>query len=355
MERTLCVGSYTEPIKFGTGEIFRGKGAGVSICSFASGRIRVLKEKMVRNPSFLCIDDEKKRIYTVNEMKEYLGEFGGGITELSYDDEWEMREIATYNTGGTDPCHIAVFPGGSLIGTANFASGSLSVFPLAADGSLLAERQVFQHEGSSVHPIRQTSPHAHSVIFTLDGRYLLVPDLGMDKVKAYRYNENVVSPAPEADLTVPAGSGPRYGEFSADGKHFYLINEIGCSLLHCTYEDGRLIPQEITPTLPEDFAGDNICSDLHIAPNGKFLYASNRGHDSILCCRILEDGSLERLAHVPCGGKTPRNFCIAPDGDYVLVGNQDSDNITVFAVAEDGSLTQEEQFYFGSPVCIRFV
>ena len=217
------------------------------------------------------------------------------------------------------------------------------------------DRVLFQHEGSSVNPKRQDGPHAHSSIFSPDGKYMYVPDLGIDAVKAYENTGSGLVPRPDLDVHVQPGSGPRYGEFSADGKHFYLINEIGCSLLHCTYEGGRLIPQEITPTLPEDFAGDNICSDLHIAPNGKFLYASNRGHDSILCCRILADGSLERMAHVPCGGKTPRNFCIAPDGDYVLVGNQDSDNITVFAAAEDGSLTQEEQFYFGSPVCIRFV
>lgn len=354
MKQYLCVGSYTEPIKFGTGEIFHGKGAGVSICSFADGKIEVLSEKMIRNPSFLCIDETRRKIYAVNELKEYLGEFGGGLTELSYETDGTMTEVQTVNTGGTDPCHVAMDPAGRFLAVSNFASGALSVFPVDEAGSLTGERIVFQHEGSSIHPVRQRGPHAHSAIFTPDGKTMLVPDLGLDMVKAYSCGEDGAAAAPGMDLPAEPGSGPRFGEFSPDGNHFYLINEIGCSLLHCLYEEGRLIPQETTPTLPADFAGDNICSDLHITPDGKFLYASNRGHDSLFCCRIEEDGSLTGFAHVPCGGKTPRNFVIDPAGKYLLAGNQDSDSIVVFAISGDGSLQKQDTFYFGSPVCIRF-
>lgn len=354
MKQYICIGTYTEPILFGTGEIFQGKGKGVSICEFEDGEIRVLKELPVRNPSFVCMDEKNRKIYAVNEMKEYQGQTGGGTSEISYDENGNMELRASFNTAGTDPCHVIQSPDRTFLAVSNFASGALTIFPLNEDGTMTGEREVFEHKGSSVHPVRQKGPHAHSGIFTPDGRYLYIPDLGMDQVKAYTYQNGKVKAAPEADITVPAGSGPRFGEFGKDGRHFYLINEIGSKVMHFAYEDGNMIPKDTIETLPEDFEGDNICSDLHITPNGKYLYASNRGHDSLVCCRILEDGSLEIIERQACGGRTPRNFCIDPTGEYLLVGNQDSDNITVFKIGADGHLEEISKCFWGSPVCIRF-
>lgn len=354
MKQFFCLGSYTEPILFGTGEVFQGKGKGVSICSFEDGVIRTLATLPVRNPSFVCLDEKNQKIYAVNEMKEYDGAFGGGLTQIAYTGQGDMKIECSFNTGGTDPCHVELAPNGAFVSVANFASGAVTVFPVDEQGNLTGEKTVFQHEGHSVHPVRQKGPHAHSSIFAPDRPRMFVPDLGMDRVVAYRYDGARVLPDEGADVTVEPGCGPRYGEFSPDGRHFYLINEIGSRVMHYTYDHGRLTLSEEISTLPADFEGDNICSDLHITADGAFLYASNRGHDSITAYRIRPDGSLEWLDCVPGGGRTPRNFALDPTGKYLLVENQDSDNITVFAVGQDGRLTRGETFETGSPVCIRF-
>lgn len=352
MKQYMCVGTYTEPILFGTGEVFQGKGNGIVICEFADGKIQIRQELPLRNPSFLCIDEDRKKIYTVNEMKEYRGEPGGGVTQVSYTETGAMTIEATDQTVGTDPCHIIASPDNGFLAVSNFASGSVTVFGLDEGGNLNDKREVFQHSGNSVHPVRQRGPHAHSAIFSPDGRYMLVPDLGLDQVVLYTYDSETVKPA--GSLTVPAGSGPRFGEFSHDGRHFYLINEISSQVMHLLYADGVFTVCDTVNTLPADFAGDNICSDLHLSPDGRFLYASNRGHDSIVCYRIAEDGSLTFVQRCSCEGRTPRNFAIDPSGAYLLVGNQDSDTIAVFELAADGCMTCTGKYEFGSPVCIRF-
>lgn len=354
MEQFFCLGSYTEPILFGTGEVFEGKGEGVTICRFEDGAIETVSSLPVRNPSFLCIDETLRKIYTVNEMKEFDGAFGGGVTQLSYGPDGRMQQEQSFNTGGTDPCHIALAPNGRFLPVANFASGAVSIFARDEEGNLQKGRTVFQHQGHSVHPVRQTGPHAHSSIFAPDQSLFFVPDLGMDRVAAYRYEGAAVQPEPAADLVVSPGCGPRYGEFSPDGGHFYLINEIGSRVIHYRYAAGKMTFCEEISTLPEGFAGENICSDLHITPDGRFLYASNRGHDSITAYRIGPDGRLGWLCCQPSGGKTPRNFAIDLTGRWLLAGNQDSDCITVFAIGPDGQLTRGGSFGYGSPVCIRF-
>lgn len=354
MKEYFCLGTYTEPILFGTGEIYQGKGRGVSLCSFEEGKIEVLRELPARNPSFLCINEKHKKIYTVNEMKEYLGEFGGGVTQINYDEKGNMEINRTFNSRGTDPCHIVQSPDEEFLAISNFASGALTIFWLDEKGNILEEPQIFEHQGSSAHPIRQKGPHAHSAVFAPDGAHMYVPDLGIDRLKAYRYADRTVEPDGESDVQVPAGSGPRYGEFSEDGRHFYLINEIGSQVTHFTYDSKRLISCESYGTLPDDFKGDNICSDLHITPDGQFLYASNRGHDSLVCYHVGAQGKLEFIERKGSGGKTPRNFAISPQGEYLLAGNQDSDCIVVFKIGDDGRLHRVSEFECGSPVCIRF-
>lgn len=358
MKQYFCLGTYTEPILFGTGEVFEGKGKGVYICSIEDGSIKVVSSVEVRNPSFVCVDEDNKKIYAVNEMKEYLGEFGGGVSQLSYAENGEMKVEKTFNTGGTDPCHIIVSPDKKFISIANFASGAVTTFGLDENGSINSERHVYQHVGNSVHPKRQLGPHAHSTIFDKEGKYMFVPDLGIDTVKAYTYTndgDGKIDPCSEHDLVVSAGNGPRFGEFDASGKNFYLINEIGSRVEHYSYFDGVMTYKDGINTLPDGFPKENnICSDLHITPNGKYLYASNRGHDSIVVCNILDDGSLSIKNTIPCGGKTPRNFAIDPSGKYLLVGNQDSDTIVTFAIKDDGELEKVSAFEIGSPVCIQF-
>ncbi len=364
MKQYFVLGSYTEPILFGTGEVFHGKGKGISICTFEDGKIKVIKELPVRNPSFVCISEKKKKIYAVNELKEYQKMPGGGLTEISYDTEGNMQIEGSWNVSGTDPCHVALSPNEEFLSVANFANGSVTVFSLNEDGSVNGKSQYIQHQGSSIHPVRQKGPHAHSSIFAPGENLMYVPDLGMDRVVAYRYENAKLRHDPQEDVVVPAGSGPRFGEFSRDGKHFYLINEIGSQVMHFQVQPkeqgnadvfhGRMMVKDQVSTLPEDYKGDNICSDLHLTPNGKYLIASNRGHDSLVCYEIGQNGGLTFRERISSGGKTPRNFAIDPTGEYILVGNQDSDNITVFRMDENGHMMQISQINTGSPVCIRF-
>lgn len=350
MKQLLCIGTYTEPILFGTGQVFQGKGKGIYFCEFNDGELRVLNQLPLRNPSYLCFHRNANRIYAVNELKEYEGEFGGGITEVKYSPNGEMEFIRSACTGGTDPCHVALSPNENYIAVSNFASGSVSVFPLDSQGGMAGERLFYQHEGKSVDPIRQKGPHAHSAIFAPDGSFY-VPDLGADMLVHYSSDGRQMLDT----IALAPGSGPRFGVFSEDGKHFYLINELGSSVTHFTWENGALVQHNTVVTLPEDFTGDNICSDLHILPGGKFLCASNRGHNSICCFAIAEDGSLHFVDRADCLGETPRNFSADTTGEYVLVGNQDSDNIVTFRVSDSGKLTHVRTTEFPSPVCIQFL
>ena len=354
MKQLLYIGTYTEDILFGTGQLFHGQGKGVSICGFEDGKITEISKVAVRNPSFVCKYPGKGKLYCVNEMKEYREKFGGGVTEISCSEDFAMRIVRDDNTDGTDPCHIEISPDRTFLAVSNFASGALTVFYLDGQGNMTGEKEVFRHEGSSVHPKRQTGPHAHSAVFVPGEKRFYVPDLGTDTLYAYEWDGGKVRRDPKRDVPVEKGSGPRFGEFDREGKHFYLINEIASQVKHFVCADGTLTAAETVSTLPEDFTGDNICSDLHLSVDGKYLFASNRGHDSIAVFRIGPDGGLSLRSRIPCGGKTPRNFCVEPTGRYLLVGNQDSDNITVFEILRDGGLEKVSETYWGSPVCIRF-
>ena len=358
MKRHLCIGTYTEEILFGTGELFRGKGRGLLIGTFQDGTIEITASAKTLNPSYVCVNERDRKIYTANEAKEFAGEWGGGVSQFPYEFAEGGGEIvcgeASFCVGGTDPCHIVLAPDKKALIVSNFASGSISLFPIKADGTIGGGKKVFTHQGKGPDPVRQKGPHAHSGIFSPDGRMLYVPDLGIDRVKAYAYQDGEILPAPERDVVLEAGSGPRFGEFSGDGKHFYLISELASQVVHFTCEKQELVRRETVSTLPENFDGYNICSDLHLTPDGRHLYASNRGHDSLACYRVEADGSLRLEQIISSGGKTPRNFCISPDGAFLLAGNQDSDNIALFAIQPDGCLKPRGEVGLGTPVCIKF-
>lgn len=351
----FCVGTYTEPILFGTGEVFQGKGNGISICTFEDGNIETVSSVDVRNPSYLTIDKTRNKIYAVNEMKEYMDQFGGGMTQLSYGKDWKMEIEATCNIGGTDPCHILLLKNGELLSIANFANGTVTMLPVNKKGDIMPnKRKLFEHQGKSVHSIRQNGPHAHATIEVPGQQLFYVPDLGTDTVYAYRYMGTTVEPEPDKNISVMPGSGPRTGIFSKPGDDFYLICEISSQIIHFKYENGVMTEQETMNTLPDGNAIKNICSDIHLTPDGAYLFASNRGHDSIASFKVNEDGSLTLVERQSCRGKTPRNFAIEPEGKYLLCGNQDSDTITVFAINPDGTLNFVREEVFGTPVCIRF-
>ncbi len=353
----VCIGTYTEPIRFGTGQLFQGRGEGIYLCAFDHGTLSRLGCVPARNPSFLCLDERRGRIYAVNELKRYLDREGGGCTQFSYALNGAMCPQRTAAVGGADPCHIAIAPDGSFLAAANFSGGSLSVIPLDQNGDLLnRDIQVFRHQGRSIHPRRQDAPHVHSVIFHPREPWMVVPDLGTDILAVYRYKGSPPEVRLERTVSVQAGSGPRFGEFSSDGRHFYLLNELSSSVVHYKVRRGGMEEHERLSTLPSDFQGENLGSDLHLSPDGTRLYTSNRGHDSICCFAVNgHTGALELVEQVPCGGKTPRNFAIDPQGEYLLAGNQDSDSISVFHIEQDGRLRLFDCVQFPTPICIRFL
>ena len=353
MKEYFVVGTYSEPILFGTGEFFQGKGKGVYLCVFDDETIRILDCLPLENPSFLTINERKKHIYAVNEMKEFRGKYGGGVSDIIYDDEGKLTLVSQFQTDGADPCHIAISPDEKIIGIANFADGKVSIFQTDEKGDILPDKIIFQHEGYSINPGRQKGPHAHSILFDEFG-YMFVPDLGIDELKAYDISKGKPVMDEKRTIKIKGGRGPRTGKWTKNKEHFYLINELESSVTHMTYNKKGFTIHKTESTLPEEVNVENICADLHLTKDDKYLYASNRGYDSIAIFDILENGDLKLRKNVSCGGKTPRNFAINPSGEYLLVGNQDSDNITIFKIGKDGSLKMINKVDFPTPVCINF-
>ncbi len=351
----LYIGTYSEPILFGTGEILQGKGEGIycakmdcerGVFSLAGLAIRA------KNPSFLAQNKAGNALYAVNELKEYQGEKQGSVSSFTVEEDGSLHQTNILPTKGQDPCQVYLSNDETVLVVSNFMTGSVCSYKLAPNFSLSAIASFEQHQGSGADPKRQAGPHAHSCIETPDHKYLLVPDLGADALMIYEKSENSTICLTGKYQCMP-GSGPRYGEFHQNGTWFYLIHELSSTIAFLEYQtDGSLALKATYSTLKSPQEG-NICADLHITPDGKFLYASNRGDDSIVMFEIDEQaGVLQLLGWVSSGGKTPRQFAIMPNGKYICVGNQDSDNITVFSISNDGMLQQVQQVAVPTPVCI---
>lgn len=361
----LFIGTYSEPILFGTGEILQGQGQGIHLYGFnrETGEFSDLGLAIKsRNPSFIALSSDNKYLYAVNELKEYMGEKAGSVSAYRIDVDADLPKLTylnTVSTLGTDPCHVNLNQSDAYVYVANFMSGSVSVHPVKEDGSLDVARQFIQHEGHGQDQWRQAGPHAHSVLFTPDEAYVLVPDLGIDKLMIYKtdFTDGMLTPANPPFFSLSPGEGPRYGEFHANKEFFYLINELASSLSIFHYAgQGAFERKQVISTIPEDFAGENnICADVHMAHNGRFVYASNRGHNSIAVFEVDDaTGLLDRVEIVDCGGRTPRNFAVSPCGNYLIVGNQDSNNLVSFRIdQETGMLTKISDIDAPTPVCIR--
>lgn len=363
MEKKVCfyVGSYTQPILHGTGNILIGKGNGIYMIELdaETGMITNSCEVIeADNPSYLCVSPCKNYLYAVNELKNFDGKPQGSVSAYKINEKGSLKFINKMPTGGTDPCHVAVNKENTHVFVSNFMSGSVCIYPINRDGSLGETSCFIQHEGSSVDKIRQTSPHAHSLTFDANNKRAFVPDLGIDKLMIYKtdFTNGKLIPEETPWFKTKPGSGPRHCDFY--GNYCYLINEIACSISVLLYdsENGTFKEvQEIT-TLYGSFDGENICADIHITPDGRFLYASNRGHNSIVAYSIdKQTGMLSFVESIPCGGETPRNFSIDPTGKFVLVCNQDTDNICVFSIDNDtGKLTKVSDYSVPTPVCVKF-
>jgi 6-phosphogluconolactonase len=233
------------------------------------------------------------------------------------------------------------------------------MFPIETDGRLGPASQVIQHEGSSVHPERQTGPHAHCVLPDPTNRFAVVTDLGRDKILIYRMDLEGGKLHKHAEVDIQAGAGPRHLTFHPNGHYAYLVNELDATLIGYRYDADTGVFDEVQTVTasPEDFRRGNFCADVHVSPDGEFLYASNRGHDSIVCFRIDENtGRLTYQNHTSTEGREPRNFAISPDGTFLLVANQKTNTIVTFKIdpASGGLLKTKYQAEVSMPVCVKF-
>jgi 6-phosphogluconolactonase len=315
------------------------------------------------NPSFLAIHPNHRFLYAVNEIGEFGGKQSGAVSAFAIDPaSGRLALLNQQPSGGGAPCHITVDREGKHVLVANYAGGSVAVLPIQPDGRLGAATAFVQHHGSSVNRQRQEAPHAHSINLDAANRFAFAADLGLDKVLVYRFDpaKGTLAANDPPAAQVDPGSGPRHFAFHPSGRFAYVINEMGSTVTAFRYHSrtGTLEPLHTLSTLPAGFAGSTSTAEVQAHPSGKFLYGSNRGHDSIAIFRIdPETGRLTTAGHQPTGGKTPRNFGIDPTGTYLLAANQGSDNIVVFRIdPETGRLTPTGQVVeVPSPVCVKFL
>lgn len=317
----------------------------------------------VVNPSFLAIHPRGNFVYAVGEVGQFAGGKGGAVSAFAVDRETgKLALLNQKSSRGAGPCHIVIDPTGKNALVANYGGGSVACLPIGDDGRLGEATSFFQHEGSSVNRRRQEGPHAHSINLDPANRFAFAPDLGIDKIMIYRFDPAAhrLEPNDPPAAPVAPGSGPRHFDFHPSARFAYSIHELASTITAFEYEAGRgaLKAIQTVSTLPEGFEGNNTTADIHVHPSGKFLYGSNRGHDSIAMFAVdAATGKLKPLGHQATEGKTPRNFGIDPTGAFLLAANQDTDNVVVFRIdAATGKLEPTGQsIRVPMPVCIKFL
>jgi 6-phosphogluconolactonase len=346
-ERYMLVGTYSSPKSYGI-HVYR--------FNTKTGFAKRVSVAETPNPSFLTVSSDQRYVYAVNEP--HNGK-GGNIVAYSFDKRnGILTLIDSSASGGDTPCHVELDKTGKWLFAANYSSGSISVLPVGADGSL-GTATVYQHEGSGPHP-RQKGPHTHGSLISKDNKTLFVTDLGIDKVLIYSFDvrSGKLTPASPAFVQCQPGSGPRLMTFHPNGKWAYVIEELSGTVSSFNWKDGKLFPAQRISTMAEKDTGFAGSGDIHISPDGRFLYASNRGEiNNIAIFSIDDHGKLSLVGHQPALGKTPRNFSIDPGGNYLLCENQNSDIVIIFKIdKETGLLTDNRtRMTMGKPVCIQWI
>ena len=322
------------------------------------------KATNIENPSFLAIDPKKRYLYAVNEVHSFAGRKSGAVSAFSI--ERKTGKLAFLNSKpslGTSPCYVSVDKNGKYVFVANYSSGNIAVLPIIDDGSLGDATDFVQHEGSSVNPKRQEGPHAHSIIIDPSNRYVYAADLGLDKIMIYKFNSENGKLTPNEKqpwVKTKPGAGPRHFTFHPNERFAYVINELDSTIVAFSYDrdSGTLEEIQTVSTLPEGFKGTNYPADIHVSPSGRFLYGSNRGHDSIVIYQIDEEtGKLSCIGYESTLGEFPRNFAIDPSGRFLLAANQNTDNIVAFRIDQKTGLLEPtgHETRVSMPVCIKFL
>jgi 6-phosphogluconolactonase len=353
----MYVGTYTE-------EGSASKGIYAYRFDSASGEITPLGlAAQSVNPSFLAIHPNRRFVYAVNEIGNYKGEKSGAVSAFSIDEKsGKLTLLNQIASRGAGPCYISIDKSGKHVLVANYDSGSIAVFPILEDGRLGEASAFVQHTGHGTNPERQEAPHAHSIDVSPDDHFAIVDDLGLDQTLVYPFDGSKGTlNATAANIAKAApGAGPRHFALSPSGKFGYVINEMANTVSVFGYDSaaGALTQLQAISALPKDFTGHSEAAEVVVHPSGKFLYASNRGYDSIAVFAIDQSkGTLTPIEYVPTKGASPRNFEIAPGRKLLLVGNEKSDNIVAFRIdPKTGRLTPTgKALNISQPVCIRFI
>ncbi|MBV7332769.1 lactonase family protein [Chloroflexi bacterium TSY] len=331
----------------------------------ASGALEFVNvTKDVDNPSFLALSPDQRFLYVANEVEDYGGESSGAISAFAINrGTGELAFLNQRASRGAAPCHLVVDATGHSVLAANYTGGSVIVFPIQDDGSLGEASDFIQHEGSSVNPDRQEGAHAHSFTIDAQNRFAYAADLGMDKVVIYALDAAAGTITPntaQPSVSVAPGAGPRHFDFHPNGQYAYVINELGSTVTAFTYDpnEGTLNEIQTISTLPADFTGSSHTADVHVHSSGKFLYGSNRGHDSIAIFSIDADtGKLTAKGHESTQGQTPRNFNLDPTGKILLAANQNTDSVVTFWIDQGtGDLTPTgHKADVPKLVCLKFL
>lgn len=343
----LLIGTYTS-----------GKSEGIHVYRFneKTGEADSISSIKSSNPSFLTVSPDKKNVYAVNEDKP------GAVTAYSFEKKTgQLTQLNQQISNGDHPCYVNISNNGKFVIVGNYSSGTLAVYPVNKDGSLKEAAQVIKHTGSSVNKDRQESAHVHATVLSKDNRFLFVPDLGMDKVMIYPFN-NATGQLDEkkASFTkITDGAGPRHFEFHPNSKFAYLMEELSGKVAVYKYSNGKLTEVQTISSHPENYTGVKGSADIHVSPDGKFLYCSNRGESNTIAIFKIDtnNGKLTSVGFQSTLGSKPRNFNFDPGGNYLLVANQDSDNIIIFKRnKQTGLLTDTgKRINVGNPVCIKWV
>jgi 6-phosphogluconolactonase len=315
------------------------------------------------NPSFLAVHPNQRFLYAVNEVSDYQGQKSGAVSAFAIDHATgKLTFLNQVASRGTDPCYITVDKTGKYVLVANYTSGSIAVFPIREDGGLGEAASFVQHIGHGTNPQRQEGPHAHSIDMSADNRFAIVDDLGLDETIVYPFSSSSGTlAAGEARIAKAApGAGPRHFAFHPNGKFGYVINEMGSTVLAYSFDQasGELKPLQTTSSIPKTFTKLNESAEIEVAPSGRFLYASNRGDDSIAVFAIdPTTGMLTLVEYDPTKGASPRSFEIAPGGTLLFAANEKSDNIVLFAVNQHSGRLKPtgKELNISQPVCIKFV
>ena len=315
------------------------------------------------NPSWVTLHPNGRFLYAVNEIRNYQGPNSGGVSAFALDRASGMlRFLNEVPTRGADPCYVTVDKTGKYVLVANYTGGSITVFRVLADGKLGEATAFVQHSGRGTNPARQEGPHAHSIDLSPDNRFAMVDDLGLDELLVYKFDSSrgTLTANDPAFAKVEAGAGPRHYALHPNGKFAYVVDEMGSSVTAFSADlgPGTFHSLQNISTLPKGFSGENDDAEIRVHPSGKFLYASNRGHDSIAVFAIDPvKGTLTPIEYTSTQGKTPRSFEIDPTGTLLLAANQKSDNIVVFRIDPgSGKLTATGQVIdVPSPVCVKFL